>query len=94
MLNNADRSPIASGVGRLLDCPNGRSSLAEVLGIDIQGLDQQDNFGEVFTEPPPLPAPQQSGPHNPDGLGEGLLRRGLNGPSPTSAATPAASPAA
>lgn len=48
--------------------------------IDIAGVEHKgsDN-GEVFTTPPPPPAPYQSGKYNPSGLGEIMLRRGLNG---------------
>jgi hypothetical protein len=44
-------------------------------GVEHKGT----NAGEVFTAPPPPPAPYQRGPHNPTGLGEQALRHGANG---------------
>jgi hypothetical protein len=47
---------------------------------DINGKDHAGTHaGEVFTEPPPPPAPYQKDAHNPTGLGEQLLRAGPNG---------------
>lgn len=43
--------------------------------VDVAGLVHRGtNAGEVFREPPPAPAPLQSGPRNSSGLGERLLR--------------------
>jgi len=47
----------------------------DIAGVEHKGSDH----GEVFTSPPPPPAPYQSGAHNPTGLGEIVLRQGLNG---------------
>ena len=47
----------------------------DVRGGEHRGTDQ----GEVFTAPPPPPAPYQRGRFNPTGLGEQLLRGGPNG---------------
>ncbi len=47
----------------------------DVDGKDHQGTDHQ----EVFTAPPPPPAPYQRGTFNPTGLGEQILKRSENG---------------
>lgn len=48
--------------------------------VDVDGMEHKGtNAGEVFTAPPPPPAPFQRGAHNPTGLGEQLLRRGHDG---------------
>ncbi|MHA3775367.1 C25 family cysteine peptidase [Verrucomicrobiota bacterium sgz303538] len=77
-LNNADRLPILMSIG----CSTARISTlppyepyTDVTGNDHRGTDA----GEVFSEPPPPPAPYQKGRHNPSGLGEALLRDGPNG---------------
>ena len=44
--------------------------------VDVAGVSHRGtNAGEVFTSPPPPPAPYQRGPHNPTSLGEQCLRR-------------------
>lgn len=48
--------------------------------VDIHGIEHVGtNHGEVFTAPPPPPAPYQPAQHNPTGFGEQLLRAGPNG---------------
>jgi hypothetical protein len=45
--------------------------------VDAGGFEHKGtNAGEVFTSPPPPPAPYQRAKHNPTGLGERLLRDG------------------
>ncbi len=47
---------------------------------DINGAEHAGTIaGEVFTTPPPPPAPYQTGKHNMTGLGEVMLRQGANG---------------
>ena len=77
-VHNADHLPIMLSAG----CSTARfatlppyESYVDVDGHTLAGT----NNGEVFTEPPPPPAPYQKGPHNPTGLGEQLLRGGPNG---------------
>lgn len=47
----------------------------DVNGIEHAGTDNK----QVFTAPPPAPAPYQRGRFNPTGLGEQLLKRSTNG---------------
>lgn len=47
----------------------------DVHGVEHKGTDRK----EVFTAPPPPPAPYQKGRFNPTGLGEQLLKRSTNG---------------
>jgi Peptidase family C25 len=48
--------------------------------VDVHGKEHAgSDKGEVFTSPPPPPAPYQSGQYNPTGLGEQLLKRGPDG---------------
>ena len=47
----------------------------DVNGVEHQGTDDH----EVFSTPPPPPAPYQRGRFNPTGLGEQVLKRGPNG---------------
>lgn len=77
-LDNSDRLPVVMSAG----CSTARfatlppyEAYRDILGKDHKGT----NNGEVFDEPPPPPAPYQTGPYNPTGLGEGLLRDGPNG---------------
>ncbi|MEP0843669.1 MAG: hypothetical protein HRF43_13275 [Phycisphaerae bacterium] len=77
-LTNADRLPIILSAG----CSTARfatlppyEAYVDVDGNAHVGTDK----GEVFTGPPPPPAPYQSGRYNPPGLGEQLLRAGPNG---------------
>jgi hypothetical protein len=77
-MHNADRLPIVFSAGcstaRFASCPP-YEAYTDVDGADHTGT----NDGEVFTGPPPAPAPYQRGPHNLSGLGEQLLRSGPNG---------------
>ncbi len=77
-LNNADRLPIIVSAG----CSTARFATLPPYEAyrDVEGNDHLgSDHGEVFTSPPPPPAPYQSGKHNPPGLGEQLLRRGPDG---------------
>lgn len=47
----------------------------DVNGVEHKGTDRK----EVFTAPPPPPAPYQRGRFNPTGLGEQILKRSANG---------------
>jgi len=48
--------------------------------LDVNGKDHRGtNHKEVFGEPPPPPAPYQTGRYNRTGLGEGLVRKGPSG---------------
>ena len=48
--------------------------------VDVEGKEHTGtDHGEVFTQPPPPPAPYQRGRFNPTGLGEQILKRNLNG---------------
>ncbi len=48
--------------------------------VDVDGKEHAgSDHGEVFTAPPPPPAPYQRGRYNTTGLGEQLLTRGPNG---------------
>ncbi|MBN1844420.1 MAG: hypothetical protein JW810_01970 [Sedimentisphaerales bacterium] len=77
-LSNADRLPIvfsaACHTARFATLPPYEPYL-DAEGHEHQGSDK----GEVFTAPPPPPAPYQMGRYNPPSLGEALLRQGPNG---------------
>ena len=48
--------------------------------MDVDGKEHAGtDHGEVFTSPPPSPAPYQTGKYNPTGLGEQLLRHNADG---------------
>ena len=48
--------------------------------VDVAGKEHAGtDHGEVFTQPPPPPAPYQRGRYNPTGLGEQILKRSLKG---------------
>jgi hypothetical protein len=75
---NADRLPIVLSAG----CSTARFATLPPYESyrDVNGKEQQGTYEKrVFTEPPPPPAPYQTGRYNPTGLGEQLLRRGPNG---------------
>jgi hypothetical protein len=77
-VKNADRLPLMISVG----CST--SYFAPLppyeAYVDIHGAEHTGtNHGEVFTAPPPPPAPYQKGKYNPTGLGEQVLKRGPNG---------------
>lgn len=77
-MDNADRLPIMMSAG----CSTARlATLPPYEGYtDVDGVDHRGtNSGEVFTAPPPPPAPYQHGAYNPTGLGEQLLRAGPGG---------------
>jgi hypothetical protein len=77
-IENADRLPIVISAG----CSTARFATLPPYEpyIDVGGKEHRGtNRGEVFREPPPPPAPYQTGRRNPTGLGEGLLRRGPTG---------------
>jgi len=77
-MTNAERAAILISAG----CSTARFATLPPYEayIDIHGVEHAGtNAGEVFTEPPPPPAPYQRGPHNPTGLGEQLLRAGPKG---------------
>lgn len=77
-ITNAGRSPIIVSAG----CSTAYfAPLPPYDGyMDVDGKEHAgtDNH-EVFTSPPPPPAPYQGGRFNPTGLGEQLLKRGPNG---------------
>ncbi|MDQ3814281.1 MAG: C25 family cysteine peptidase, partial [Armatimonadota bacterium] len=71
-INNADRLPILMSVS----CSTARFvSFAPYEGyVDVNGQAHVGtNNGEVFTQPPPPPAPYQTGRYNTSGIGEHLL---------------------
>jgi hypothetical protein len=77
-LRNADRLPILFSAG----CSTARFATLPPYEayVDREGKTHKGtNAGEVFTNPPPPPAPYQKGSFNPPGLGEQLLRGGPNG---------------
>lgn len=77
-VKNADRLPVVMSAG----CSTARfATLPPYEGyVDVNGKEHAGtNNKEVFTEPPPPPAPYQKGRFNPTGLGEQLLRRGPDG---------------
>ena len=77
-LNNADRLPIVFSAG----CSTARFATLPPYEayMDVAGKEHKGtNGGEVFTSPPPAPAPYQKGRFNPPGLGEQLLRGGPHG---------------
>jgi hypothetical protein len=77
-VKNANHLPVMISAG----CSTARfATLPPYEGyVDVQGKTHRgSNNGEVFNSPPPPPAPYQSGPFNPTGLGEQLLRRGQDG---------------
>ena len=77
-LRNADRLPVLISAG----CSTARFATLPPYEayVDVAGKEHRGtNGGEVFTAPPPPPAPYQRGRFNPPGLGEQLLRNGPNG---------------
>jgi hypothetical protein len=75
---NTDRLPIVISAG----CSTARFATLPPYEayLDVAGREHRgSNAGEVFAEPPPPPAPYQSGKFNPRGLGEELLRGGPGG---------------
>lgn len=77
-LRNADRLPILFSAG----CSTARFATLPPYEayVDVEAKEHPGTFdGEVFTSPPPPPAPYQKGRFNPPGLGEQLLRDGPNG---------------
>jgi len=77
-IENADRLPVLVSAG----CSTGRFATCPPYEgyVDVNGREHKGtNAGQVFTQPPPPPAPYQKGAHNPTGLGEQLLRAGAGG---------------
>ena len=77
-VKNADRLPIMISIG----CSTAYfAALAPYDGYtDIHDKEHPGtNQGEIFTAPPPQPASYQKGKSNPTGLGEQVLKRGLDG---------------
>lgn len=77
-VKNAGRLPVMISAG----CSTARFATLPPYEayVDVDGREHAGtNFGEVFDAPPPPPAPYQSGPYNPTGLGEQLLRGGPGG---------------
>ena len=77
-VSNSDRLPVVVSAG----CSTARfAALPPYEGyLDVAGREHPGTTaGEVFSEPPPPPAPYQSGKFNPRGLGEELLRAGPGG---------------
>jgi hypothetical protein len=77
-VHNASRLPVMISAG----CSTARfatlppyEAYRDVHGIEHKGSDH----GEIFKEPPPPPAPYQSGRFNPPGLGKHLLVGGPDG---------------
>ncbi|HLX64984.1 MAG TPA: C25 family cysteine peptidase [Planctomycetota bacterium] len=77
-VHNAGRLPIVMSAG----CSTARFATLPPYEpyVDIAGVEHKgSDHGEVFTAPPPPPAPYQRGKYNPTGLGEQLLRHGPDG---------------
>ncbi|MDB6172116.1 MAG: Peptidase family [Chthoniobacteraceae bacterium] len=77
-LANTDRLPILMSVG----CSTARFATLPPYEAYIDSTGNRHkgtDAGETFSEPPPPPAPYQSGAYNPSGLGKELLRGGENG---------------
>lgn len=77
-IHNADRLPIVMSAG----CSTARFATLPPYEpyMDVHGAEHKgSDHGEVFTSPPPPPAPYQRGKFNPTGLGEQLLRHGPDG---------------
>jgi peptidase C25-like protein len=77
-VKNADRLPVMISTG----CSTGYFAPLPPYEpyVDIDGKAHKGtDHGEVFTAPPPPPAPYQKGKYNPTGLGEQVLKRGRDG---------------
>lgn len=77
-ISNAGRMPIIVSAG----CSTAYFAPLAPYGpyVDIHGVEHKGtDAGELFTEPPPPPAPIQTGKFNPTGLGEIFLKRSENG---------------
>lgn len=77
-LHNAEHLPVILSAG----CSTARFATLPPYEpyTDVDGRDHAgSDHGEVFTAPPPPPAPYQTGARNGTGLGEQLLRAGPNG---------------
>ncbi len=77
-LKNAGRLPVMFSIG----CSTGRFAALPPYEpyLDVDGNEHAGtNHKEVFTAPPPPPAPYQKGRFNPPGLGEETLRLGPQG---------------
>jgi hypothetical protein len=77
-IKNADALPVMISAG----CSTARFTTLPPYEayVDVHGDEHAGtNAGEKFTAPPPPPAPYQKGRCNPTGLGEQLLRAGLDG---------------
>ncbi|HUC85987.1 MAG TPA: C25 family cysteine peptidase [Candidatus Acidoferrales bacterium] len=77
-LTNATRLPVVISAG----CSTAYFAPLPPYGayVDVQGKEHTGtDDGEVFTAPPPPPAPYQRGRFNPTGLGEQMLMRSRNG---------------
>jgi len=77
-IHNEDRLPVVISAG----CSTARFATLPPYEpyIDVNGREHRGtNHGEVFSSPPPPPAPYQTGKYNPSGMGEGFIRKGLNG---------------
>jgi len=78
LVHNSDRLPVIISAG----CSTARLATLPPYEpyVDTAGKEHAGTTaGEVFTSPPPPPAPYQKGSFNPTGLGEQLLRRGSEG---------------
>ncbi len=77
-IQNAHQLPVVISAG----CSTARFSTLPPYEayLDVSGKAHRGtNHGEVFDEPPPPPAPYQTGRHNRTGLGECLVRSSPNG---------------
>jgi hypothetical protein len=77
-VKNADRLPVVMSAG----CSTATFAPLPPYEpyVDVDGKEHAGtDHGEVFTAPPPPPAPYQTGKYNPTGLGEQLLRHNRNG---------------
>jgi hypothetical protein len=77
-LRNADRLPVVLSAG----CSTARFATLPPYEAyeDVHGAKHSGtNAGETFSSPPPPPSPYARGPYNLTGLGELMVRRGMNG---------------
>ncbi len=77
-IDNADHLPVVISAG----CSTARFATLPPYEpyLDVDGNQHRGtDHGQAFEEPPPPPAPYQTGKYNRTGLGEGLVCKGSNG---------------